>query len=163
MRFTAEERAKIAEGKRIERSARERAKTARPARVTPTAAGQRRPRERNADYLRWLHEGLPCIACLIEGEPRRASGFTASNPIEAAHQKHTDLRGPALGQRPSDAASCPLCAWHHRLAPDACDPAQRKFWDRLDVNAGDFCRALFAAYQAGEDGSAVVRRFARIP
>ena len=163
MRFTVEERAKIAEVRRIERSARERSKKARPARVAPTASGQRRPRERDLGYLAWLHEGLPCIACLIEGEPRRTPGATATNPIEAAHQMHTDLKGPALGKRPSDAASCPLCAWHHRLAPDACDPAQRKFWDRLDVNVGGFCRALYSAYQVSQDGAAIVRRFARIP
>ena len=163
MRFTAEERAKIEEARRILRSARQRSKKARPARVAPTAAGQRRPRERDGGYLSWLHEGLPCIACLIEGEPRRRPGSPATNPIEAAHQKHTDLRGPALGKRPSDAASCPLCAWHHRLAPDACDPAQRKFWDRLDVNVGDFCRELYSAYQVSQDGAAIVRRLARIP
>jgi hypothetical protein len=163
MRFTVEERAKIAEVRRIERSARERSKKARPARVAPTATGQRRPRERDGGYLSWLHEGLPCIACLIEGEPRRRPGSPATNPIEAAHQKHTDLRGPALGKRPSDAACCPLCAWHHRLAPDACDPAQRKFWDRLDVNVGDFCLALYSAYQLGRDGIDIVHRFARIP
>jgi hypothetical protein len=159
MRFTVEERAKIAEVRRIERSARERSKKGRPARVAPTASGQRRPRERDPGYLAWLHDCLPCIACLIEGGPRR--GF--SNPIEAAHQKHTDLRGPALGKRPSDAACCPLCAWHHRLAPDACDPAQRKFWDRLDVNVGDFCLALYSAYQGSQDGADIVHRFARIP
>jgi hypothetical protein len=161
MRFTVEERATIAEAKRIERAARERAKKARPARVSPTAAGQRRPRERDIGYLSWLHEDLPCIACMIEGPPRRVSGFSASMPIEAAHQKHTDRRGPALGRRPSDAASCPLCSWHHRLAPDACDPAQRKFWDRLGVNVGDFCRALYSAYQANQDGATIVRHFAR--
>ena len=162
MRFTVEERAKIAEVRRIERSARERSKKARPARVAPTATGQRRPRERDGGYLSWLHDGLPCIACLIEGEPRRGFG-TTTNPVEAAHQKHTDLRGPALGKRPSDAACCPLCAWHHRLAPDACDPAQRKFWDRLNVNVGNFCRALYSAYQVSQDGAAIVRRFARMP
>jgi hypothetical protein len=161
MRFTLEERATIAEARRIERAARERSKKARPARVAPTAAGQRRPRERDGGYLSWLHESLPCIACLIEGPPWRSRTSSPSNPIEAAHQKHTDLRGAALGRRPSDSASCPLCSWHHRLAPDACDPAQRKFWDRLDIDVGDFCRALYAAYQFGQDGAAVVRQFAR--
>ncbi len=160
MRFTVEERAKIEEARRIQRSARERSKKARPARVAPTAAGQRRPRQRDPGYLSWLHDCLPCIACLIEGEPRREPGFTNSNPIEAAHQKHTDLRGAALGRRPNDAACCPLCAWHHRLAPDACDPAQRKFWDRLNVNVADFCGALYCAYEVSQDGAAIVRRFA---
>jgi hypothetical protein len=160
MRFTVRERAKIAEVRRIQRAAREQAKTARPAQVAPTASGQRRPRAPDPGYLTWLHEGLPCIACLIEGGPR--CGFGA-NPIEAAHQKHTDLRGASLGRRPSDATCCPLCAWHHRLAPDACDPAQRKFWDRLEVDVGDFCRALYCAYQGSQDGAAIVSGFARTP
>jgi len=163
MRFTLEERATIAEARRIERAARKRSKKARPARVAPTATGQRRPRERDLGYLNWLHEDLPCIACMIEGPPRRSQASSPSNHIEAAHQKHTDLRGPALGKRPSDAASCPLCSWHHRLAPDACDPAQRKFWDRLDVNVSDYCRALYSAYQVSQDGADIVHRFARMP
>ncbi len=160
MSFTAEERAKIAEVERIKRAARERAKTARPARVTPVVAGQRSAPTRDTRYLRWLR-GLPCIACLIEGPPPLAPGFIGLNPIEAAHQKHTDLKGPALGRRPSDAACCPLCAWHHRLAPDACDPAQRRFWDRIGVNGGAFCLALYSGYQVSEDGDAIVRQFAR--
>jgi hypothetical protein len=160
MSFTAEERAKIAEVARIKRAARVRAKRARPVRVTPMAAGQRQARTKDPGYLSWLH-GLPCIACRIEGPPWRANGFSTLNPIEAAHQKHTDSKGPALGKRPSDADSCPLCAWHHRLAPDACDPAQRKFWDRLGVNAGDFCLALYSGYQFDEDGAVIVHRFAR--
>jgi hypothetical protein len=46
------------------------------------------------------------------------------------------------------------------LAPNAWDPAQRKFWDRLGVNAGDFCRALYSGYQGNQNGGAIVRRFA---
>lgn len=123
------------------------------------AVEQRQPRVRDPGYLDWLHD-LPCIACLIEGRDLSIINHPTMVSIEAAHQKHTDLRGPSLGKRPSDAAACPLCTWHHRLAPDACDPAQRKFWDRLGVDVGAFCKALHDAYRAGDPGEPVVRRFA---
>ncbi len=119
--------------------------------------------ERRPDkaYLAWLRK-LPCIACVIDPRPAYMTAVEARfRPfIEAAHQKHTDLQGPSLGRRPADAASCPLCAWHHRLAPEACDPAQRRFWERLGVDIGAFCKALYDAFKVGAEGAAVVRRFA---
>lgn len=127
---------------------------------------ERRPstkaRVRDADFLAWLHDGIPCIACLIEGAVMRTAGTPTPYHIEAAHQKHVAGKGGMLGKRPDDGGhTCPLCAWHHRLAPDACDPAQRKFWARLGVDVGEFCAALFAAFKAGGSGAAVVRVFAQ--
>lgn len=160
--LTLEDRQTLDAARRIKARERREAKAKRPAPVIPTSAGQRQPRVRDKSYLAWLHEGLPCIACLIEGPAPRfypISLLPYQNPIEAAHQKHTDLKGAALGKRPSDAASCPLCAYHHRLAPDACDPAQRKFWDRLGVNVGDFCKALYTAFKDDQYGAEVIRKF----
>lgn len=138
-------------------------------RIVPSQSlRQREPRVRDQRYLHWLH-GLPCIACEIEPAPTAPASrmlgrtalfnavFAARMTIEAAHQK--GVAGPSLGKRPSDAASCPLCAWHHRLAPDACDPAQRQFWNRLGIDVADFCQSLYVAFKAGEDGATVVRSF----
>lgn len=162
--LSLEDRQTLDAARRIRARERREAKAKRPSPVIPTSAGQRQPRVRDKSYLAWLHEGLPCIACLIEGPApdwaRMASLvlFGLDN-IEAAHQKHTDIKGPSLGKRPSDSASCPLCVWHHRIAPDACDPAQRKFWDRLGVNVGDFCKALYTAFKDDQDGAEVIRKF----
>lgn len=123
-----------------------------PAKVKP-----RHGRERDAAYLSWLHD-LPCLACMIMGSAPREHAH-----IEAAHQKAQDAdRGwhKKAGVRPSDDRTCPLCAWHHRIGPTCCDPAQAKFWALVGVDVIDFCRALYAAFKAGEDGAAVVRQFA---
>jgi hypothetical protein len=115
-------------------------------------------RERDLGYLSWLHEGLPCIACLRFG----ATG----SPIEAAHQKvNAPSRGvfKKLGVRPDDAFTAPLCASHHREGPLRCDPAQGKFWAIVGLDSeqvADFCLELHAAYQAGDPGQPIVQRFA---
>lgn len=169
MKLTSEQRTLRDQWKAVEREGRANDRATRP-KVAPkpkmprNTAKPKNGRERDFGFLTWLHEDLPCIACLIEGrayDPHRGTASGAAGyRMEAAHQKHTDLKGAALGRRPSDSATCPLCAWHHRLAPNCCDPAQAKFWDRLQVNVGDFCRALFDAYRAGQPGEPVIRDFA---
>lgn len=117
-------------------------------------------RERDIGFLSWLHEGLPCIACLRFG--------VTGSPIEAAHQKIQSAEkglNRKYGVRPDDWQCVPLCAEHHRTGPLRCDPAQAKFWAIVGLepsDVADFCGELFAAYQAGESGSAVVRRFATL-
>lgn len=123
-------------------------------------AGQRDPRQREADYETWLHE-WDCIACLIEGG--------GSGPIESAHQKlaiaSKGWREGGLGPRIHDARSVPLCAHHHRLAPNSCDTGgQRKFWDRLGLGdlIADFCCDLHAAFRADALGADVIAKYVRI-
>lgn len=120
-------------------------------------------RERDRDYLGWLHHDLPCIACLVLGKPA-----ATDNPIEAAHQK---LQVPEkglhrkLGVRPDDWQSLPLCAVHHRIGPLCCDPAQAKFWAIVGLEpsqVADLCRELYAAFQQDAPGAPVVREFAEL-
>jgi hypothetical protein len=127
-----------------------------------SAPGKRQPRERDSQFMSWLHQDIPCIACLIEGQ-----GPSEARHIEAAHQKLAiaakGWSNGGLGPRVSDARCVALCAWHHRLAPNSCDTGgQRKFWDRLGIgdNVADLCRSLHATFLAGGDGAAVVYRFA---
>jgi hypothetical protein len=56
---------------------------------------------RNPAYLKWIRT-LPCAVC------------RATRGVEAAHT------GPhGLGQKSSDLSAIPLCARHHRTAPDS--------------------------------------------
>lgn len=125
----------------------------------PEGRGQRDPRRQDAAYLSWLHQDIPCVACTIEGPaPIRGS----ANPIEAAHLKFAEAkagwREGGLGPRIHDARCIPLCAWHHRLTPNSCDiGGQRKFCDRLGIDAPALCAALHAAFTQGRSGAAVVR------
>lgn len=130
----------------------------------PTGEGQRDPRQSDAAYLAWLHVDTDCIACLIEGRPAEPG------PIEAAHQKlaiaSRGWREGGLGPRIHDARCVPLCACHHRLAPNSCDVGgQRKFWDRLGLGdaIADFCADLKAAFDQGRPAMPVIVHWATRP
>lgn len=130
----------------------------------PEAKGQRDPRELDTAFVSWLHVDTDCIACMIEGRPANRGA------IEAAHQKQAiaakGWREGGLGPRIHDYRCVPLCAHHHRRAPNSCDTGgQRKFWDRLGLGDGiaDFCAALYAAFKADEPAMPVIRQFAAGP
>lgn len=124
-------------------------------------AKARQVRERDLGYLSWLHEDLPCIACLVLGD-------VAGGSIEAAHQKiNAASRGlqKRAGVRPDDWQTVPLCTTHHRTGPLCCDPAQAKFWAIVGLTpeeTADFCRALHDAYRDERDGRVVIRDFASL-
>lgn len=144
--YTAEQRAQRNAVKQMERRARREAQKGRP-------KLDKGP-DRDRDYMAWLHEGLPCIACLKWGRPKNA-GF---NPIEAAHIWLAE--GAMKGVRNSDWTCVPICKFHHQLDRDACDVNQRKFFDRLGVDAIAFCQALYQAFLTGRDGFWIIHEFA---
>lgn len=121
-------------------------------RVGKRADGQRQPRERDAGYLAWLRR-LPCIAGVM--------GRTdCEGAVQAAHVRfsaHGKGRNPGLGSKNHDRHANPLCAFHH--LQDQHTRSEIAFWADLGVDAYDLSAALYAAYQAGEDGLAVLRRF----
>lgn len=128
----------------------------------PEGQGQRDPRQTDAAFMAWLHVDTDCIACLIEGRAAKPG------PIEAAHQKLAiaakGWREGGLGPRVHDNRCVPLCAWHHRLAPNSCDTGgQRKFWDRLGLRdaVADFASALHAAFRSGAPAMPVIQHFAQ--
>lgn len=113
-------------------------------RTRPEAAGQRQPRERDADYLSLLHE-LPCFAGLIG-----ALG-PCSGPVEASHVKlaiaSRGLRGWGVQERSDDRLALPLCVGHHREGLNALHRiGERRFYDRLGFGdaIADLCRDLHA-------------------
>lgn len=115
-------------------------------------------RQRDEAFLSWLHDGLPCIACIRFG----ATGAK----IEAAHQKiQAADKGlhRKMGVRADDWQCVPLCVTHHRLGPLCCDPAQGKFWAIVGLAASDvadLCAELHAAFKAGAPGQPIIARFA---
>ena len=120
-------------------------------------------RDRDESFIGWLHEDLPCIACLLFGPPAGGAG-----QIEAAHQKiNAPSRGvqKRLGVRPSDMWCVPLCESHHRTGPLCCDPAQAKFWAVLGLtpdDVADFCLALYRAFEGEQDGAPIIHDFASL-
>ena len=113
--------------------------------------------EADREFMSWQHEsGLVCIACEIEGPPTAAQLQGERNPIEVAHQR---VDGWKKGVKGHDRHSCPLCRWHHRLAPNACDKGQRQFWARFEIDPADYVTALHQAYRSNSDGLVVQGRF----
>jgi hypothetical protein len=164
MTYTPEQRAIIQQAQAIKnapkREQRQRARERRKAHVA--SEGQRNPPDRLEAFKAWLRE-LPCIACIIEGPPP----IGARSNMEAAHQKlaiaSRGWKEGGGGLRTSDRRSVGLCRYHHQDAPNACDKAQRKFWDRLNIGdaVADLCQALYAAYEAGQPGEPIISQFAR--
>lgn len=149
--------APIKAARREEAKARERAREPREPKVQHERSKPKGGRERDPAFMSWQHDsGLVCVACEIEGRPTPAMLKGERNPIEVAHQR---VNGWKKGVRGNDADSCPLCRWHHQLAPSACDKGQRQFWDRLGIDAADYCAALYAAFRGGSDGRRVQLRF----
>lgn len=158
LKLTAKERAGILR----RRAAADRQKM-RGQKLTTQRAKPKGGRERDAEYMAWLHVDIPCIACIRFGRPA-----FVPNPIEAAHQKLTVAeRGlqKTLGVRPSDKWCAPICAFHHRIGPPCCDPAQTKFWALVGLepaDVADLCAELFTAFTEGRPGASVIHQFARI-
>lgn len=165
IRLDAEKRARLAAARaeiseimdpvkaveRKERRAREREARKR---VGKRADGQRQPRELDPGYLQFLRR-LPCFAGVMgHGD---CSGAT-----QAAHLRFSDAahgrRNPGMQSKSHDRFATPLCEHHHLRDQHA--RQEQAFWNDLGVDPGDLSAALYAAYLAGEDGSAVMRRFA---
>lgn len=123
------------------------------------ALRQREPRIRDKPYLGWVKD-LPCIACAVRGVIRRG--------VEAAHCKigFPDDGWRAFGhaEKSHDWRATPLCTAHHREGEHAQHNNrggdERAYWERLEVHPPEFCAALYAAFQAGDNGDAVVHKFA---
>lgn len=120
--------------------------------------GQRDPRLEDASYLAWIR-GLRCIGCVQDQTPSR------SMRSEAAHVRFADARvgwsHTGKGQKPHDRGrTLPLCTGHHREGPKSQHAAgERAWWEARDIYPPELCAALVVAYEAGDDGNAVIRRF----
>lgn len=120
---------------------------------------QREPRVRDKAYLGFV-AGCKCIVCAVYGITRR--------PVEVAHCKtgypQSGWRSFGISEKAHDGRTTPLCALHHREGPQAQHKnvwgGERNFWEHHGIYPPDFCEALYAAFQAGDNGERVVDEFA---
>lgn len=120
---------------------------------------QREPRVRDKSYLGWVSK-LPCISCMTRGTTRFG--------VHCAHVKisYPEAGWRAFGhsEKSHDRRAVGLCPGCHVHGPNAQHQNrggdERIWWERLGVYPPDFCQALSDAFDAGEDGARVVRRFA---
>lgn len=165
--LTAEQRRRKAELEReiaqimdplnVEAKARRRAaRAAMVKRVGKRAKGQRQPRERDPGFLAYLRR-LPCVAGMIEGG--------CEGPIEAAHIRMSSAkhgtRNAGMQQKPHDRHALPACHHHHQH--DQHRGSEAAFYGRLGIDPFELSAALFSAYQAGQDGRAVLAQFTKEP
>jgi hypothetical protein len=103
-------------------------------RVRSDAPGQRKPRERDDQFLALIRQ-LSCIRC-------------GQVPSEAAHIRLT-VPGKKItgkGMKPDDRFSCPLCSECHTIAPDSQHRSgEKKFWARLKIDPLQVAAELYAA------------------
>jgi len=69
----------------------------------------------------------------------------------------------AVGQRPDDLWTVPLCANHHREGPDAQHrQGERKFWEKARINPLRLAELLAAVSPDVEKGERIARQARRL-
>lgn len=118
---------------------------------------QREPRIRDKAYMGWIAQ-LPCLACIA-----RHGRYT--KPVQVCHIRagypEDGWRDFGKAEKPHDRRTWPGCPACHMYGPDSQHAMnERVFWERLMIHPPALCAALVSAYEAGEDGTEVLRRFA---
>ncbi len=156
--ITLEERNVLEAARRIKTRERKAQKAKRPPPVVPVAPGQRQPRVHDKPYLAWVRR-LPCVSCavIILGGYMSPSAPRGGS-TQAAHLRMSIPGRPNAGmqQKPDDIWCTPLCASCHAEQHAGSEQA---FWDELEIDPFDLCRALRAAYEADSDGAEIIRKF----
>lgn len=107
-------------------------------------------RETDSGYLDLIRQ-LPCCCCGLEGFSE-AAHVRMNNAALGKHQ--------ALGQKPDDRWSTPLCADCHRNDPDSQHKVgEQEFWRRVGIYPLALCEALHKAAPDLLKMRAVVFRF----
>jgi len=110
------------------------------------------PRVKDNTYLAWIRR-LPCLAGMVTG--------LCSGSVQAAHIRYSDARynrvNSGMQAKPSDLWVLPLCETHH--LHDQHKRNERQFWSDLEIEPGEVCPSLHAAFLAGSDGLTVLERF----
>ncbi len=117
-----------------------------------TEQHKRAPEDKNPGYLRFIRS-LPCIVC-------------GTFPCEAAHVRMNNPetgKFQALGQKPPDSCTVPLCARHHRESAGAQHVVgERQFWQRMRIDPDRLAAALWMAQDDRERAERICREAARV-
>ena len=107
-------------------------------------AGLKREAVRDPDYLAWVRRK----GCAVCGKPAVAAHLRASSlPYGKGHT--------AMGRKPDDDWSLPLCPHHHTDGPDAQHKgAEVAFWQRFGLDPFALALALNRAYRRGDEEAA---------
>jgi hypothetical protein len=125
------------------------------ARTTPTAAGQREPRQIDKAYKGWISR-LFCIATKI-----RTGGEAYG--VQVCHVRYScaaaGWRNPGLQRKPHDWQTLPLLPAEHARQHSG---NELNYYHELHLNPPDICADLRAAFPDLEAGKAVLRRYAKL-
>jgi hypothetical protein len=104
--------------------------------------------EKRPAHLAFIRR-LPCVIC-------------GRSPSEAAHVRYSDAgtgHVSAVGQKPDDARTVPLCAHCHREGPQAQHRSgERVWWQAHGIDPVELARRLFAVLGDAERGEKISRR-----
>jgi len=103
---------------------------------------QRRPRQKNDQYRRWLTE-RPCLIC-------------AWTPCDPCHIKFADARifkppSSNIGMKASDRFCVSLCRGHHEQSHSM---GEHKFWDKWHLDPIVIAGELYYYFICGDDEAA---------
>ena len=108
--------------------------------------------DRHDDHLRFIRQ-LPCPIC-------------GTQPCEAAHVRFSDAatgKVSAVGVKPGDEFTVPLCSNHHRLDNDAQHRrGEREFWMHHRINPLALARRLFEVSPDTARGELIARQARRL-
>ena len=159
--LSAQDRALIAKAHEIKARIRKERKAARPRKVAPlrtdkpaSALRERRPRQKDKAYLAFIRR-LPCLATA-----RRLGVLQFGCDAAHVRSSYPELGWPhtGRGEKPDDARTVPLTRAEHEAQHGM---AERDYWAALNLYPPAVCARLRQAYEAGEDGAAVVLEIAR--
>lgn len=121
-------KAALAEHRRAQRKAR-------PPRVAPTAAGQRRERKL-----------IPGFLAFVRRQPCAVGPAGCNGPVQAAHIRTPRPGEPPTGlqRKPDDDRCTPLCAGHHA---EQHSQNEMKFWRAYGIDPFAVAGTLFKQFQ----------------
>lgn len=116
--------------------------------MSPTA-GRKRPAQKDAAHLKWLHE-LPCLV-------------TGKRPVEAAHVSYADptygKRERGKSEKADDRWAVPLCREEHAKQHSLGN--ERAYWASVGIDPLKVAAALYGVTGDTEMAMVVIRNIVR--
>ena len=97
------------------------------------------------NHLAWIRERR-CLVC-------------GRRPCEAAHVRYSDFeagKANAMGKKPGDQWTVPLCPTHHRGSKGQHSRGERLWWEAHNIDPLPICQALWDASGDDLEGDKIV-------